>query len=158
MKTMNSLMFWCNYFSMILNGIALCLASSMQQTHWLNYCNFTAMIISYCLVMFTIHNVTYMEKCFSHLINYIATFAVVLYIVNTESNKWVKMIGCIGIVYLFFAICNRIAMIIEKTDWYFRMERGRLSELDKEEQGSEPDPKDFETVEEKACPTGWDKV
>jgi hypothetical protein len=59
-------------------------------------------------------------------------------------NNIEKFFFLVCVLFFFFVCIYWLCTIIEDTEWYQNIQRGRDLLLAKEEEGAEPDPKSFE--------------
>ena len=65
-------------------------------------------------------------------------------IIRHPEQKWANLFLLVILMAYIFTALFYISLLIERTKWYQNLERGRLLLLQEEEDGAEPDPKDFE--------------
>ena len=67
----------------------------------------------------------------------------IINLLHSKSNME-KFFFMVCVLFFFFVCIYWLCILIENTVWYQNIQRGREELLAKEEQGAEPDPKDFE--------------
>ena len=142
MKSINSVSFWLNYFAMSVNGLSVFFFPCKFEA---NFYGKICFIIGYFLVIYFMKFLDHIELCLFRIINWTMVTGIGLYSLYTgESNKIFLILTFIITIIGFFGLLNNICKLIEMTNWYKNLERGRMLLMDKEERGKEPDPKDFE--------------
>ena len=88
----------------------------------------------------------YLDKVFvgSLYVSFLIYQTVDILLTNHFHSPAFNATYCIITVFLIIANLYCFILMIEQTQWYKNLERGREQLLEQEENGAEPDPKDFE--------------